>query len=554
MKLFAGDAVLRALKALGMKEDEAIEHRWVSKSVERAQKKVEERNFGIRKNLLEYDEVRDVQRNFFYKARQQILEGRNLREMIFEVITDAVDDAVARFFDRDYVPSVIAEWVRSTFNCDMDSEDLRDNDVGVIELTIKDHARDSARTSITTSLDEFMDPDAFSEDWDYAGLSKWALDYFGVQIGVTQLKDMDRLQIRDSLIEAAMSRVNARDVSPVGKFLVKHYAQGQLADWVSNKFEIKIAAEDLIGKNIEEASAYILEHAAQSYSQRENEYPIEYALEEMLRAGGTENIYNSEQLATWIRGKYNVTMTGDQIRAVPVNELHRQLVAIAAQAPATLEKEIDNAVAKLTDQKELLGWAAARFHTPADSDFFVDMTPPQIRDELQAIGKAFLRQELTELERAVLLQIYDSTWKDHLYAMDQLRESIGLRGFAEKDPRIEFKKEGTQLFKEFQRIIRDKVTDSIFKVRLNRDFVMKNVYQNPVEAFQPPTGYGVAESPATQSLAAETQAAGGGSAGSTATEEAVPKVAQIVNTTPKVGRNDPCPCGSGKKYKKCCGK
>ena len=58
-----------------MKEDEAIEHAWVSKSVEKAQKKVEERNFGIRKNLLEYDEVRDVQRNYFYKHRQQIIEG-----------------------------------------------------------------------------------------------------------------------------------------------------------------------------------------------------------------------------------------------------------------------------------------------------------------------------------------------------------------------------------------------------------------------------------------------------------------------------------------------
>ena len=248
MKLFAGDFVYKALQRLGMKEDEAIEHSWVSKSVERAQKKVEERNFGIRKQLLDYDEVRDVQRNYFYKRRQKILEGLNLRDLIFETIEESVDDAVTRFFDADYVAREVAEWVRMTFKCAIEASDMRDTDATVLEHTIKNHAREEAKSSITTSLDEFMDPDADSEDWDYNGLAKWAEESFDVQVGPSQLMKMDREQIREAMIEAALEQVEQKDCTAVEPFLEKNYAQKKLAEWVNNKFEVELKPEDLIGK------------------------------------------------------------------------------------------------------------------------------------------------------------------------------------------------------------------------------------------------------------------------------------------------------------------
>ena len=160
------------------------------------------------------------------------------------------------------------------------------------------------------------------------------------------------------------------------------------------------------------------------------------------------------------------------------------------------------------------------------------------------------------MERKVLLQIYDTTWKDHLYAMDLLRESIGLRGVAERDPRIEYKKEGTRLFQEFMRGIRDRVTDIIFKVRLQQNFNAQNVYSRSVENEQRPVEYGVAQSPAAQEVRAERAALGEGAPAveNQRETEAPAKVATVVNEGPKVGRNDPCPCGSGKKYKQCCGK
>ena len=87
-----------------------------------------------------------------------------------------------------------------------------------------------------------------------------------------------------------------------------------------------------------------------------------------------------------------------------------------------------------------------------------------------------LRSELTVLESFVLLQILDTAWMDHLYAMDQLKDSVGLRGYAEKDPRIEYKREGAKYFIEMQKTIRDRVTDLIFKARLESRTQMRNVY------------------------------------------------------------------------------
>jgi preprotein translocase subunit SecA len=552
MKLFAGDFVYKALKRLGMKEDEAIEHAWVSKSVEKAQKKVEERNFGIRKNLLEYDEVRDVQRNYFYKRRQQIIEGINLRDMIFDIIQESVDDSVAQYLDPDYVPTVVSEWVRKEFHSAIEPGDLRDHEFAILENTIRDRSREDAKSSITTSLAEFMDPDADPADWNYGGLASWAEESFNVLVNKDQLRKMDREQIREALIEAAIEQIERKDCEGIRPFLVKNYAHIQLANWANNKFDMKITAQDLIGKNAKEAADFILEQARACYERREAEYPVEYALELTLGGGGLENIYVSEQLSTWIRGKYGVEVSGDFIRSTPVPELHRKLVEISVAASKAIEREIDEALGKLPASKDLAAWVSNRFKLPlADSEFEGEPIEDR-RKRLVEWGHAFLRSELTEVERSVLLQIYDSTWKDHLYAMDLLRESIGLRATAERDPRIEYKREGSRLFNEFMKGIRERVTDVIFKVRQQQEYVMRNVYSNAVENFQRQTSYGVGASPAAQEVRAERAAAG----------EAPPPVENvketpmktIVNEGPKVGRNDPCPCGSGKKYKQCCGR
>jgi preprotein translocase subunit SecA len=155
---------------------------------------------------------------------------------------------------------------------------------------------------------------------------------------------------------------------------------------------------------------------------------------------------------------------------------------------------------------------------------------------------------LTDLEQFVLIQIFDQTWKDHLYAMDILKTGIGLHAFAERDPRVLFKKEGFAYFRQMMESVRDKVTDLVFRARVVGQVETRSAYRETAAVHDTSTGYGVGETvPAAAPPAGEMQEA----AGRTQGEAAKPK--PIVRDAPKVGRNDPCPCGSGKKYKKCHG-
>ena len=184
-----------------------------------------------------------------------------------------------------------------------------------------------------------------------------------------------------------------------------------------------------------------------------------------------------------------------------------------------------------------------------------------------------LRLEMLQFERWVLLQIVDGAWKDHLHSMDQLRESIGYRSFSQRDPRIEFKREGANLFEEMYEEIRDKVTDLIFKARLQPQVRPQQppAGQQPGQGHeqQPPAGGRPPAQPAPprERTEAESAVAAAAAAVSVGTERqqsdiAAAEAAGSQSATPRrtpvkakitVGRNEPCPCGSGKKYKKCCG-
>jgi preprotein translocase subunit SecA len=131
---------------------------------------------------------------------------------------------------------------------------------------------------------------------------------------------------------------------------------------------------------------------------------------------------------------------------------------------------------------------------------------------------------LRELERFVMLQVIDNYWKDHLFSMDHLKEGIGLRGYGQKDPLLEYKKEGFDMFSAMVERIKEEVAEYLFKVQL---------VPREAEAAVPAQPAAV-KAPASRQKAAVAQ--------------------ENHHKDRKVGRNDPCPCGSGKKYKKCCGK
>jgi preprotein translocase subunit SecA len=138
-----------------------------------------------------------------------------------------------------------------------------------------------------------------------------------------------------------------------------------------------------------------------------------------------------------------------------------------------------------------------------------------------------------DLERDFLLQVLDAQWKDHLHTMDGLREGIGLRGYASRDPKIEYQREGYALFEEMNDRIDQQVLEIIFKVQL-RDPAEDPAPPRPARALAAPPGPVAAPRRAGAAPPARAGAKPGG-------------------RVEKVGRNDPCPCGSGRKYKKCHG-
>jgi len=122
--------------------------------------------------------------------------------------------------------------------------------------------------------------------------------------------------------------------------------------------------------------------------------------------------------------------------------------------------------------------------------------------------------------------------------MDHLKSGIGLRGYAEQDPRVAYKREGARLYEEMLAGVREKVADMVFKVRLTAGAEMQSVYQISDLVHEQLSAYdNLSREMAEQRAAAQPT-----------------KVQTIVRDKAKVGRNDPCPCGSGRKYKKCCGK
>jgi preprotein translocase subunit SecA len=147
----------------------------------------------------------------------------------------------------------------------------------------------------------------------------------------------------------------------------------------------------------------------------------------------------------------------------------------------------------------------------------------------------------SQFERSIMLQVMDSQWREHLSALDHLRQGIHLRGYAQKNPKQEYKREAFELFSDMLDRVRDDVIRVLMTVRIQSPEQVEQVEQEAAQAHMQNVTYEHSDYDEAQKAEAsvtETQAGG----------------VTVRNTLPKVGRNEPCPCGSGKKYKACHGK
>ena len=312
MRIFASEKMAGLMRKLGMEKGEAIEHKWVTRSIENAQRKVEGHNFDIRKQLLEYDDVANDQRKVIYEQRNDLMSTEDISEMIVDIRDDVIN----------------------------------------------------------SYIDTFIPPESIEEQWDVSGLEEGL-----------------KLEFMTDL--------------PIAKWL----------------------EED------------------------------DHLHEEPLRTQIIE----------------------EMVKAFTIKE--------------------------------------------------------------QLISSEIMRK----VEKGVLLEVLDSLWKEHLAAMDYLRKGIGLRGYAQKNPKQEYKRESFQLFTDLlERIKYDVIARlSIMQIREEPDMSAFEHHEQPEMEFQHD----------------DVNALGDTGQSDINTSDVVEEKAQpFVRNGQKVGRNQPCPCGSGKKYKQCCGK
>jgi preprotein translocase subunit SecA len=212
-------------------------------------------------------------------------------------------------------------------------------------------------------------------------------------------------------------------------------------------------------------------------------------------------------------------------------------------------------------EQEIIDVAKGGTESPVPDSLFDGLTPAQfavcnfVSDKVRNaydIKVGFENPEaLKEVERYTILSAIDKLWQEHLYEMDSLRHSIGLRGYGQRDPLIEYKAEAYKIFDELMVNIKTEICHNIF-----RSASSLMAYQNFLRNLPKQTSHPSQTSFGGTTTGEDPKAQKGPAQGSDIVSEAAAAAekAKPVRTGPKVGRNDPCPCGSGKKYKQCCGK
>ncbi|UCF47028.1 MAG: preprotein translocase subunit SecA [Myxococcales bacterium] len=450
MRIFAGERVQGMMDRLGMEEDIPIEHRWVTRAVENAQKKVEERNFDIRKHLLEYDDVMNQQRKSMYALRKQVLRG--------EYRTVPSDDERKAGVEPeplvDEIDTELLSRVSNVLENMVKFHSYPLPDAGLTQEEVPAHRKRAIESDLSSLTDvrvELLEKDIYL--WfgcvvpldDFRKDPQGAFDYLQQAVGMSLTEQKERLL--DLIDEIVVTMTD--HACPPGK----HYE-----DW------------DLEG----------LERA----------YKEQFALD----ATGIHEISDRD-------------------------ELLRKLYGDAAAVLVRKEKEFGT--------------------------------------------ENFLR-----LFRDLYLQEIDKQWIDHLQSMDHLRDGIGLRGYGQRDPKKEYKREGFDMYLEMVQSVKSSVTLGMFTVERAGEEELRRLEeqrrqatekrQQQIRASHQGDDQGRAQQQpglsrqARRAAARRGRRAGGAGAGTPPPQQ--PTAAQqatVKRERPKLGRNDPCYCGSGKKYKNC---
>jgi preprotein translocase subunit SecA len=617
MRIFAGEWVKRVMTMLGMEEGQRIESKMVSRRIEGAQKKVEERNFDVRKNLLEYDEVMDFQRKSVYGYRQRILDGANCKELIFEMIDEQVDKHLGEFLDKDYEAASFAAWVGARLNTEFETRDFRGLDFKQAEEFAIDHAKRMAESLVLDQIEENLPADAEETEWNWQALARWSNSTWRTGYSDRDLKKIPRDELAEVLIEKANKFIDGVDLADGQELLGQNYGLKVSIGWIKQKFGIELNFDDVKELEGDKLREKVRKLTHEKYREKEIQFPVLGGLLHFTVRDQNGRRYDREGLVDWAKSRFDVELSLDDLKSKQRQEIEETMFAqskrtseradavyqeLRIRLDALLQRnDIDpdelrqttkniqspdrkgggqmtvgskfaarsvakyagkDAAAKtakkdaaanpkyvLKNDAELsvfCAWCQEEFSPKLTLQKLLGWEVPELEDRLCSLIEDRYNPEMRQMERSLVLQILDTIWKDHLLVMDHLRSSIGLRGYAQVDPKVEYKREGMKLFTDLWNTVYSRVTDLIFRMeQLDPGFVSSTWQES--ETRHDEAGSAMSDFAKERTESADTAGASD------------KKMEPIRNQGPKyqgpaVGRNDPCPCGSGKKYKACCGK
>jgi preprotein translocase subunit SecA len=428
MRIFAGDRVKNLMDRMGMPDDEPIEHPWVTKSVENAQRKVEERNFDIRKNLLEYDDVMNAQRKTVYSLRQQLLLGTYTPEELDELgkpTGRTREIAVDAEIEKRVVPHV--------------SELLAMFAEQPLTLTEPSGKPRKPERKDIEGLETLVELPALQHE---------VYQLWGIKLDIEERRKLTPIQIYDELIEKVSACLSEQ-------------------------------RERLLDLMDSEVSAIVEESCP------ENKPPEDWDW------GG---VYEGFQEHFKVKLDKSIEEVND--RELLVRELYKR---------------------------------GEELYTAKEQDLGVEL---------------FLR-----VFRHIYLETIDEAWVDHLSNMEHLRDGIGLRGYGQRDPKNEYKKEGYNLFLNMMAKVSGTVLAKLFEVQIQRQEEIAALEAEAEQRHHAELDAAIARHPSD----GEPLPLPAGGVDQPLLDGAPSPDRRPAAAAPKIGRNDSCPCGSGKKFKKCHG-
>ena len=521
MRLFIPEMAMKMIDRT-MQDGEAIESRMVTKRIEGAQKKVEERHFDSRKHLLDYDEVMDEQRKRVYAYRQQILDGVNCRELIMDMIAGQTERRIAEFLDTDYAWSVITEWAAGEFGIRIDVSEIRNASQEELVYILRDRASQQVREDVTDQIEECLLLDVDEDEWNWQALAQWANSRFYLGLNDKHLRAEPRENIFDLLVDRIEPVIDRYDYSILELLLEELFPLRSLCEWLRQQFTLDATPEQFADMADDEVIQTTCDMLDRLYRDKEVQFPVTVGINNFMvsRQGAGEGS-DREGLVQWASDRFNQPITLNDIANRQRDQIREALLEFserAFDAGEKLKQEIDqlcvndddhangssHATTNSADVTEITRWAESTFDITVEPDEWSDLAPDDVRQRLLSLYDMRFRPELGQAERSLILELLDTAWKDHLYHMDHLRSGIG---------RIEVQSP------EF--------VGSLWEISATSHADADSVYD---------------------AVEVERNEGGGPQPGAE-----VEVIHPIRNTAPRVGRNDACPCGSGKKFKKCCG-